>query len=483
MVVLATVAAWATISMIAGGKIDNTHGRGIDRANPARYNQLAPRRGRAASSQCIRMSRPLRSTSPLVLEELPLSVTRRDDRGSDDELEERDRAAKRRRIEQLAEEYRHGQTLFIASAALRGPLDHGDWGNPWRKKRPVQRHRSRITNDEEGTGDQRCRPQSRRRQNAVRRGETSGEHPKKKRKTPPPREAKNRDSRRDSRQPPRSRTMERTLQPDQLPREENSHAKMPDDDNQDIKAEHTSNRHPTNPISEGSEVRQCTPDNTAVSDRCISLQSTQMPSHHRQTSDVSKARGLQSDRDRPDREDGQDGKSGSRAVSPTPFGAPRMTDGAKEIPHPQEMIDSGIPRTGSDTKPGSTGGIGPSPTKPRERSGAGPHPQSMTKSLSTERVGRNSDHPPEMGSVLQDMDGPGTSRSEMTSWSTVLPLFASNRSTEHQDGPADPSKLEQDIEDAGSWLHQSSDINWDLSRCSGKSGTNPQNPVSAHGAR
>ena len=364
MVVLATVAAWATIVMIdrAG---ESNHKREIDRANPARYNQLAPR---TASGQCIRMSRPLRSTSPLVLEELPLSVTRRDDRGSDDELEERDRVAKRRRIEQLAEEYRHGQTLFIASAALRGPLDHGDWGNPWRKKRPVRRQRSRITNDKEGTGDQRCRTQSRRRRNGVRRGETSGEHPKKKR-TPktPPGETKNRDSR-DGRQPPRSRTMERTLQPDQLPREENTHAK----------------------------------------------------------------------------------------------------------PHPQETIDSGIPGTGSDTKPGSTSGIGPSPTKPREHSGARPHPQSMTKSPSTERVGRNSDHPPEMGSAL---------RSEITSWSTVLPLFASNGSTEHQDGLADSLKLEQDIEDAGSWLHQSSDINWDLSRCSGKSGTNPQNPVSTHGVR
>ena len=40
-------------------------------------------------------------------------------------------------------------------------------------------------------------------------------------------------------------------------REETTHGNMPDGDNQDSKTEQTSNRHPNNPISGGSEVRQC----------------------------------------------------------------------------------------------------------------------------------------------------------------------------------------------------------------------------------
>ena len=54
--------------------------------------------------------------------------------GSDDELEDTARAAKRQRTEKLAESYLRGQPLFILSASLRGPFDEG-WRNPWTKKR------------------------------------------------------------------------------------------------------------------------------------------------------------------------------------------------------------------------------------------------------------------------------------------------------------------------------------------------------------
>lgn len=53
---------------------------------------------------------------------------------SDDELSEAERAAKRQRIEKLAESYLKGQPLFILSASLKGPFDQG-WGNPWKKDR------------------------------------------------------------------------------------------------------------------------------------------------------------------------------------------------------------------------------------------------------------------------------------------------------------------------------------------------------------
>lgn len=54
--------------------------------------------------------------------------------GSDDELGEEERAAKRQRIEKLAEAHLQGRPLFILSASLKGPLDTG-WKNPWKKDR------------------------------------------------------------------------------------------------------------------------------------------------------------------------------------------------------------------------------------------------------------------------------------------------------------------------------------------------------------
>ncbi|OOQ88510.1 hypothetical protein PEBR_12443 [Penicillium brasilianum] len=53
---------------------------------------------------------------------------------SDDELSEAERAAKRQRIEKLAESYLQGKPLFILSASLKGPFDQG-WRNPWKKDR------------------------------------------------------------------------------------------------------------------------------------------------------------------------------------------------------------------------------------------------------------------------------------------------------------------------------------------------------------
>ena len=58
--------------------------------------------------------------------------------GSDDDLDEPARAAKRQRIERLAESYLQGQPLFILSASLRGPFDEG-WRNPWKKTRRTKR--------------------------------------------------------------------------------------------------------------------------------------------------------------------------------------------------------------------------------------------------------------------------------------------------------------------------------------------------------
>ncbi|KAJ5712589.1 hypothetical protein N7493_009057 [Penicillium malachiteum] len=83
-----------------------------------------------------------RAVSPVAFDECSLLPPHTDSDpdellGSDDELNSLSRAAKRRRIERLAESYLRGQPLFIASASLRGPFDEG-WKNPWRKERRVK---------------------------------------------------------------------------------------------------------------------------------------------------------------------------------------------------------------------------------------------------------------------------------------------------------------------------------------------------------
>ncbi|KAL1885168.1 Vacuolar protein sorting-associated protein 11 [Paecilomyces lecythidis] len=76
-----------------------------------------------------------RPISPLSLETVPALELEADDLlGSDDELDESARAAKRRKIEQLGESYLKGQPLFILSASLKGPFEDG-WDNPWTKTR------------------------------------------------------------------------------------------------------------------------------------------------------------------------------------------------------------------------------------------------------------------------------------------------------------------------------------------------------------
>ena len=71
---------------------------------------------------------PRRPVSPLNLETCspPTSDLCNDSLlGSDDELNDEERAAQRRRIEKLAESYLQGKPLFILSASLRGRFDEG----------------------------------------------------------------------------------------------------------------------------------------------------------------------------------------------------------------------------------------------------------------------------------------------------------------------------------------------------------------------
>ncbi|KAL4943780.1 hypothetical protein BDV06DRAFT_189177 [Aspergillus oleicola] len=80
---------------------------------------------------------PPRPTSPLKLEVCQPTNSDGDDYplvASDNELDERQLAARYRRIEKLGEAYLKGQPLFILSASLRGPLEK-DWVNPWKKDR------------------------------------------------------------------------------------------------------------------------------------------------------------------------------------------------------------------------------------------------------------------------------------------------------------------------------------------------------------
>lgn len=82
-----------------------------------------------------------RPTSPVSLEVCSPSADDIDSDGvlgSDDELDEDARNAKRQKIEKLAEAYLQGTPLFILSASLKGPFDQG-WVNPWRKRRKPER--------------------------------------------------------------------------------------------------------------------------------------------------------------------------------------------------------------------------------------------------------------------------------------------------------------------------------------------------------
>ncbi|KAL4949996.1 hypothetical protein BDW69DRAFT_173132 [Aspergillus filifer] len=94
---------------------------------------------------------PRRPTSPLKLEPCPPNNSDGDDYplvASDDELDERQLAARHRRIERLGEAYLKGQPLFILSASLRGPLEKG-WVNPWKKDRRKAGAKARDNESEE----------------------------------------------------------------------------------------------------------------------------------------------------------------------------------------------------------------------------------------------------------------------------------------------------------------------------------------------
>lgn len=76
-----------------------------------------------------------RPVSPVSADEYPIChhtiVYDEGDESSEDS--EKQRAAKRRRIESYATAYLRGESLFIASAQLKGPFGNG-WQNPWRRR-------------------------------------------------------------------------------------------------------------------------------------------------------------------------------------------------------------------------------------------------------------------------------------------------------------------------------------------------------------
>ncbi|KAJ6164789.1 hypothetical protein N7470_003461 [Penicillium chermesinum] len=81
---------------------------------------------------------PRRAVSPVALETCSPSPSEIDPEsdllGSDEELNDEERAAKRQRIEKLARAHLQGRPLFILSASLKGPFGDG-WSNPWKKNR------------------------------------------------------------------------------------------------------------------------------------------------------------------------------------------------------------------------------------------------------------------------------------------------------------------------------------------------------------
>ncbi|KAL2429527.1 hypothetical protein ABEF95_005984 [Exophiala dermatitidis] len=77
-----------------------------------------------------------RPVSPICADEIPVcdDTIIYYDGNKDVEEDPEHRAAKRRRIETYAAAYRRGESLFIATAQLKGPFDKG-WKNPWAQKR------------------------------------------------------------------------------------------------------------------------------------------------------------------------------------------------------------------------------------------------------------------------------------------------------------------------------------------------------------
>lgn len=92
--------------------------------------------------------------SPIYAAEIPLCKDTIVYYDGEEAVEENDkqRAAKRRRIQSYATAYLRGESLFISTAQLKGPFDSG-WQNPWkRRKRDDIKHstRRKVTEDAAG---------------------------------------------------------------------------------------------------------------------------------------------------------------------------------------------------------------------------------------------------------------------------------------------------------------------------------------------
>ncbi|MCJ1335280.1 hypothetical protein MMC09_000548 [Bachmanniomyces sp. S44760] len=96
-----------------------------------------------------------RAVSPLLYEDVKPANDDVLSPGSDDDCTPEERAWKRRRIEELGQQYLQGKPLFILSAGLRGPLEHG-WSNPWAsasyKRQERKTFRSMIPSRKSGRG-------------------------------------------------------------------------------------------------------------------------------------------------------------------------------------------------------------------------------------------------------------------------------------------------------------------------------------------
>ncbi|CAI7662425.1 unnamed protein product [Penicillium manginii] len=100
-----------------------------------------------------------RAVSPLTFETcatLPSDFSDDDLLASDDDLDEPARAAKRQKIERIAESCQRGAPVFILSASLRGPFEH-NWKNPWKKDR-TRGGKATIAGRTKSGGDQENAP-------------------------------------------------------------------------------------------------------------------------------------------------------------------------------------------------------------------------------------------------------------------------------------------------------------------------------------
>ncbi|KIX08615.1 uncharacterized protein Z518_03271 [Rhinocladiella mackenziei CBS 650.93] len=86
-----------------------------------------------------------RPVSPVFADEIPIcdDTIVYCDENDDVEKDEKQRAAKRRRIESYATSYLRGEQLFILTAQLKGPFGDG-WQNPWAKRKEISDDIERV---------------------------------------------------------------------------------------------------------------------------------------------------------------------------------------------------------------------------------------------------------------------------------------------------------------------------------------------------